>query len=118
MASLSIFCQSRIKRGDSTVIILTEAQFKKTNDAFVSLNDSIGLYRNMLRSVEKDFTQFQIQTNRQLIDKIKQRDSINHLYLSNKRMYEFREREFRKERFGQQVFTAIVMFIAVVLASK
>ena len=45
-------------------------------------------------------------------------DSFRRAYEANKRIYEFREYDFRKERINQQVFTLIVMFVAVFFAAK
>ena len=43
-------------------------------------------------------------------------DSFKMMYEANKRMYEFREVEFHRERRNQQIFTAAVMVLASILA--
>lgn len=43
-------------------------------------------------------------------------DSFKMMYNANKRIYEFREVEFRRERAHQQVFTAAVMVLTAIFA--
>lgn len=47
-----------------------------------------------------------------------QRDSAVAKYMANKKIYEKRERDFRKERITQQFFTIMVMVITVILAAN
>lgn len=102
---------------------MTIKQGEDINKKFSDLNDSIKILKSIYNDstiknankIEKLYTDW----NRELINhKItrSQSDSFKTMYEANKRIYEFREVEFHRERRAQQIFTSIVMFMTVILA--
>jgi len=103
---------------NDTVVVLPIQEAKNINTTFLKLKDSIALYKLDNERIIDDFTDYQININRKMNNYRVEKDSVYTLYLSNKKIYEHREREFRKERISQQFLTMIVMMITVILAIK
>jgi hypothetical protein len=94
------------KQIDSLKLTLDSANFKH-NEYIISNG----------RRLQQMYNSYNQELNNYKITKI-EADSIKALYLANKKIYEHREYEFRKERINQQIFTFIVMCITVILAAK
>jgi len=111
------------KIGNDSVVVITLKQGNEINKQFTVLNDSI---KNLKAShkeymlnngarLQKVYTDWNEELNNYRSAKM-QADSFKMMYEANKRMYEFREVEFQKERRAQQIFTTAVLFLAAVLA--
>lgn len=112
--------------------MMTLKQGEEVNKKFDNLEDSIASLNKKIDSVNLDYELYQRRSGRRLqgmyesyweeYEKNKiyraEADSFRRLYTVNKRMYEVREYDFRKERIHQQVFTLVVMFVAVFFAAK
>jgi hypothetical protein len=105
---------------------------EKINESFAAKQKQIDSLKLTLDSAKIKHNQYMIVNGKRLqsmydsynqelnnhkITKL-EADSIKTLYLANKKIYEHREREFRKERINQQIFTMITMIITVLLAIK
>lgn len=93
---------------------------QKQIDSLKSRLDSTKLYLNQYmivngQRVQKVYNDYNKELNNHRLARA-EADSFKMMYEANKRIYEFREVEFRRERIHQQVFTAAVMFLATVLA--
>lgn len=98
---------------------------EQVNASFRKLNDSVYIYRESLYALEREFSAYSGRSlsliSQHLQDKkyaLAQKDSIYTLYLANKKLYEHREKEFRRERQAQQLLVLIVGIISVILAYK
>lgn len=127
LVSLSSYSQYPTVKtiGKDTVVIMTIKQGEDINNRFTFLNDSIkrvntNFEKYMLESgqrLQKMYTNYHTELNNHKLTK-QEADSIKALYLANKKIYEHRENEFRKERISQQVFTFIVLLITVIIAGS
>jgi hypothetical protein len=114
----STFCQLIRVINKDTVVVMTIKDAKEVNESFKSLRDSINIYKIDNEQIISDFTDYQIRINREIFNCQQVRDSVYGLYITNKKIYEYRERDFRKERTNQQIFTMLTMVITILLAIK
>jgi hypothetical protein len=109
-----------VEDGDKINKVFVDKQ--KQIDSLKLHLDSVKYYHNQYmifngQRLQKVYNSYNQELNNYRLAKA-ETDSIKTLYLANKKIYEHREREFRKERINQQLFTLAVMFITVVLAIK
>lgn len=111
------------KIGNDSVVVITIKQGNDINKQFTVLNDSLKNLKatyneymiNNVARLQKVYTDWNTELNNHRMTRM-EADSFKMMYEANKRIYEFRETEFIKERRSQQIFTAAVMFLAAVLA--
>lgn len=126
------FCQSQtIQRiNNREVIVMSLEDGNKINKVFVDKQKQIDSLKSRLDStnvylkrymavngqrLQRVYNDYNSELNNYRLAK-SEADSFRMMYEANKRMYEFREIEFHRERRAQQIFTAAVMVLASVLS--
>jgi uncharacterized coiled-coil DUF342 family protein len=128
------FCQSQTiqKIGNKEMIVMSVEDGKKINESFEKKQKEIDSLKSKIDTIKQSNKAYMIESGKRLQsmydsylyqyymnDSLRaQRDTIKSMYMANKKIYEHKEREFRVERIHQQVFTSVILFIAMILAFK
>lgn len=128
------FCQSQTvqKIGNKEVIVMSVEDGKKINESFQQKQKEIDSLKSKIDTIKQGNKAYMIENGKRLQgmyesylyqyyknDSLRaERDTVRSMYMANKKIYEHREREFRVERIHQQVFTSVILFIAMILAFK
>jgi uncharacterized coiled-coil DUF342 family protein len=105
---------------------------KKINESFQQKQKEIDSLKSKIDTIKQGNKAYMIENGKRLQgmyesylyqyyknDSLRaERDTVRSMYMANKKIYEHREREFRVERIHQQVFTSVILFIAMILAFK